>query len=170
MLDELRSMDWIPRSVRESSNHIKKAVTKLEQDLGRPIHDDEVAGALGIEIDEYQKMTFRVAALSMLSLDNVIDHSGDGEGGCTILDNLSGLEEDEPQAKHAFSELKQIVGEAIDALPEQDRLVVSLYYYEEMNKKEIGQVMEVTGSRVSQIHSRAIERIKRRLTPCLAND
>ena len=105
----------------------------------------------------------------MLSLDKVIDHSGEGEGSCTILDTLSGLEEDEPQAKYTFAELKQLLGEVIDALPEKERLVVSLYYFEEMKNKEISQVMGVSRSRVSQIHSKAVARIKGRLAQCLTN-
>jgi RNA polymerase sigma factor for flagellar operon FliA len=163
MLDELRSMDWVPRSVRQTSNQIENALAKLEQQLGRPANDDEVAESLGVEVDEFQKMVSRSAGLSLLSLDEVISFSGDGEGGRTILDTLSGLEEDDPQSKHAFEELKQLLALAIDALPERERLVLSLYYHEEMSMKEIGQVIEVTESRVSQIHSKAVARIKGRL-------
>jgi RNA polymerase sigma factor for flagellar operon FliA len=163
MLDELRSMDWVPRSVRQRSNQIQKALARLEQELGRPAEDDEVAESLGMDVDEFLKMVSRSAGMAILSLDEVIDYSGEGEGGRTILDTLSGLEEDDPQAKHAFDELKRLLAQAIDALPERERLVLSLYYHEEMSMKEIGQVIEVTESRVSQIHSKAVARIKGRL-------
>ncbi len=138
-------------------------MARLEQKLGRPAEDEEVAESLGVEVEEFQKMVSRSAGLAILSLDEVIDYSGDGEGGRTILDTISGLEEDDPQAKHAFEELKQLLAQAIDSLPERERLVLSLYYHEEMSMKEIGQVMEVTESRVSQIHSKAVARIKGRL-------
>lgn len=163
MLDELRSMDWVPRSVRQKSNKIENAFARLEQELGRPAEDEEVAKWLGVEIGEFQDMVSRSAGLAILSLDEVIDFSGEGEGGRSILDTLSGLEEDNPQAKHAFEELKHLLAQAIDALPERERLVLSLYYHEEMSMKEIGQVMEITESRVSQIHSKAVTRIKGRL-------
>ena len=138
MLDELRSMDWVPRSVRQRPNKIENALARLEQELGRPAEDNEVAESLGVEVDEFQDMLSRSAGIAILSLDEVIDYSGEGEGGRTILDTLSGLEEDDPQAKHAFEELNHLLAQAIDALPERERLVLSLYYHEEMSMKEIG--------------------------------
>ncbi|MFC1491116.1 FliA/WhiG family RNA polymerase sigma factor [Nitrospinota bacterium] len=163
MLDELRSLDWIPRSVRQKSNRIENAFARIEQELGRPASDDEVAESLGMNIEEFQDMVSRSAGLAILSLDDIIDRNRQGESGRTLLDTLSGLDEDDPQAQHAFAELKQLLAQAIDALPERERLVLSLYYHEEMSMKEIGAVMEVTESRVSQIHSKAISRIRGRM-------
>ncbi len=163
MLDELRSLDWIPRSVRQRSNKIENAFARIEQELGRPASDEEVAESLGMDLNEFSDMVSRSAGLALLSLDDIIDRNWDGEGGRTLLDTLSGLEDEDPQAQHAFEELKRLLAQAIDALPERERLVLSLYYHEEMSMKEIGAVMEVTESRISQIHSKAIARIKGRI-------
>ena len=163
MLDELRAMDWIPRSVRQRYNKIENAFSRIEQELGRPASDEEVAESLGVDIVEFQDMLSRSAGLALLSLDDVIDRGTDREGGRTLFDTLSGLKEDDPEARHAFEELKGLLAQAIDALPERERLVLSLYYHEEMGMKEIGAVLEVTESRVSQIHSKAISRIRGRI-------
>ena len=163
ILDELRMMDWIPRSVRQKSNMLDSAFSKIEQELGRPASDEEVAESMGINLDELQDLVARSASLAILSLDDIIHSNDEGGASRTLLDTLSGLEEDDPQAKHALEELKGLLAQAIDALPERERLVLSLYYHEEMNMKEIGQVMDITESRVSQIHSKALARIRGRL-------
>ena len=163
MLDELRAMDWIPRSVRQRYNKIENAFSRIEQELGRSATDEEVAESLGVDIVEFQDMLSRSAGLAILSLEDVIDRGTDGEGGRTLFDTLAGLEEADPEARHAFEELKGLLAQAIDALPERERLVLSLYYHEEMSMKEIGSVLEVTESRISQIHSKAISRIRGRI-------
>jgi len=163
MLDELRSMDWIPRSVRQNYNNIEKAFSRIEQELGRPANDEEVAQSLGISVNEFQDMVSRSAGLAILSLSDVVKRSDEEEGGRTILDTLAGLDEDDPEAQHVFEELKRLLAQTIDALPERQRLVLSLYYHEEMNMKEIGAVLEVSESRVSQIHSKTISQIRGRL-------
>jgi len=162
MLDELRAMDWIPRSVRQKANMLEGAFSRIEQELGRAASDEEVARELGMDIEEFQKFLSQSAGLALLSLDDLVDPTNP-EDSRSLLDHLASLDEDEPQAKLAFEELKRILGQSIDALPQRERLVLSLYYHEELTMKEVGQILDVTESRVSQLHSKAITRIKVKL-------
>jgi len=162
MLDELRAMDWIPRSVRQKANILEGAFAKIEQEMGRAASDEEVARELGMDMEEFQKFLSQSAGMALLSLDDLIDPTHP-EDNRSLLDHLASLEEDDPQAKLAFEELKRILGQSIDALPQRERLVLSLYYHEELTMKEVGQILDVTESRVSQLHSKAIARIKVKL-------
>ena len=162
MLDELRAMDWIPRSVRQKANMLEGAFSRIEQELGRAASDEEVARELGMDIEEFQKFLSQSAGLALLSLDDLVDPTNP-EDSRSLLDHLASLDEDDPQAKLAFEELKRILGQSIDALPQRERLVLSLYYHEELTMKEVGQILDVTESRVSQLHSKAITRIKVKL-------
>lgn len=162
MLDELRAMDWIPRSVRQKANLLEGALSKIEQEMGRSASDEEVARELGMDLEEFQKFLSQSAGLALLSLDDLVDPTNP-EDNRSLLDHLASLDEDDPQAKLAFEELKRILGQSIDALPQRERLVLSLYYHEELTMKEVGQILDVTESRVSQLHSKAIARIKVKL-------
>jgi len=162
ILDELRAMDWVPRSVRQKANLLEGAFAKIEQELGRAALDEEVAAELGMDLDEYQKFLSQSAGLALLSLDDLVDPTHP-EDSRSLLDHLASLDEEDPQAKLAFEELKRILGQAIDALPQRERLILSLYYHDELTMKEIGHILEVTESRVSQVHSKAIARIRARL-------
>lgn len=162
MLDELRAMDWIPRSVRQKANLLEGAFSRIEQELGRAASDEEVARELGMSLEEFQKFLSQSAGLALLSLDDLVDPTNP-EDSRSLLDHLASLDEDDPQAKLAFEELKRILGQSIDALPQRERLVLSLYYHEELTMKEVGQILDVTESRVSQLHSKAIARIRVKL-------
>ena len=161
MLDELRSQDWVPRSVREKAKQLERAYTKLEQDLGRQANDDEVRLELGLNRDEYQNLLYEVRSVSLLNFDDL--------SSLTKADKKSmlGLIENgkipNPFSEISKSNVKKLVEKAIKDLPEKQRLVLALYYYEDLNLKEIGEILEVTESRVSQLHTQAVLRLKSRL-------
>ncbi|MBI2177367.1 MAG: sigma-70 family RNA polymerase sigma factor, partial [Candidatus Tectomicrobia bacterium] len=152
----------IPRSVRQKANLLEGAFSRIEQELGRAASDEEVARELGMSLEEFQKFLSQSAGLALLSLDDLVDPTNP-EDSRSLLDHLASLDEDDPQAKLAFEELKRILGQSIDALPQRERLVLSLYYHEELTMKEVGQILDVTESRVSQLHSKAIARVRVKL-------
>ncbi|WP_194756438.1 RNA polymerase sigma factor FliA [Aliidiomarina indica] len=155
MIDELRSRDWLPRSVRRSGREVEACVRRLEQQLGRPPEEREIADALGMELADYYKLLNDTNNGLVLSYDEVVtDQSGDSED----------RNNDWSPAEALFSEERRShITEAIGALPEKEKLVMALYYQEELNLKEIGAVLGVTESRVSQLHSQAIKRIRSRV-------
>ena len=162
ILDELRSQDWVPRSVREKAKILERAYAKIEQDKGRHANDDEVCIELGLTTEQYHEMLNEVRSVSLLSYDDLSNLSNADKR------SLHGAGENNSKVPTPFSEvnvahLKKLVAEAIEDLPEKQRLVLSLYYYEDLNLKEIGRVLEVTESRVSQLHSQAILKLKARL-------
>ena len=160
-MDELRSLDWVPRSVRQKANQLQEACQKLEHKLGRSAEDDEVAKAMGIELEEYHNIVNHSANMPFLSLDDLgLGHKEDRK---SLLDCLAGSKDANPQTHARLNELKKTIAEAIDSLPEKERLMISLYYYEELTMKEIGAVLEITESRVSQIHSKAVLKLKLKL-------
>ncbi|MCL5255381.1 MAG: RNA polymerase sigma factor FliA [Gammaproteobacteria bacterium] len=152
MIDELRSRDWLPRSVRRTAREVEAAVHKLQQQLGRPPEEREIAGALGMELEDYRKVLLDTNNGLVLSYDEVVTEQDEPHAGD---------EEQWSPAEALFSgERKALVAQAIAALPEKEKLVMALYYQEELNLKEIGAVLDVSESRVSQLHSQAIKRIR----------
>jgi len=164
MLDELRSLDWIPRSVRKKSHLIDHAYAKLQKRLGRPAEPEEVAEALGLELEEFYQLQDETKVVSLVGLEE----SRKNLGGTDLLEqDLSDVLRDENDrdaflSVH-FSELQSIMVGAIDSLPDKEKLLVSLYYYEELTMKEIGEVMGYTESRISQLHTQAMCRLRHRL-------
>ncbi len=162
ILDELRSQDWVPRSIREKAKILERAYSKIEQMKGRQATDDEVCIELGMTSEQYHEMLNEVRSVSLLSYDDLTNLSnadkrtlhGNGEAGSKVPT---------PFSEVSVAHLKKLVAEAIEDLPEKQRLVLSLYYYEDLNLKEIGRVLDVTESRVSQLHSQAIFKLKARL-------
>ncbi|EMH4162234.1 RNA polymerase sigma factor FliA [Pluralibacter gergoviae] len=158
MLDELRSRDWAPRSVRRNAREVAQAIGQLEQQLGRSASESEVARQLGISIEEYRQMLLDTNNSQLFSWDEWRDEHGD-----SIEPVTDEMQRDNPLHLLMESNLRQRVMEAIEALPEREQLVLTLYYQEELNLKEIGAVLEVGESRVSQLHSQAIKRLRGRL-------
>jgi RNA polymerase sigma factor FliA len=154
MLDEIRRYDWAPRSVHRKARAVAKAMREIEQTRGRDADDAEVASALGIGLDEYHQILQDASTCKLFSID--------GEEGEAIGDTLS---DDRPGPQEALEEedFRQQMTSAISGLPERERLVLSLYYDEELNLREIGQVLGVSESRVCQIHSQALLRVKARM-------
>ena len=165
ILDELRSLDWIPRSVRKKSHVIEKAYTELERSLGRPAEAEEVSVALGMELEEFYQLLDETKTVSLVDLEGVWKAA---RSSSELPDNeLSEILQDEngrdPYLSLHFSEIQDIMVRAIDALPDKEKLLVSLYYYEELTMKEIGEIMGYTESRISQLHTQAMLRLKARL-------
>ncbi len=162
ILDELRAQDWVPRSVREKAKILERCYAKIEQQKGRQATDDEVCQELGISQNEFHELLNQVRSVSLLSYDDVSHFSKADKRA------LHGVGDNGTKAPTPFSEInvayiKRTISEAIQDLPEKQRLVLSLYYYEDLNLKEIGKVLDVTESRVSQLHTQAILRLKGRL-------
>ncbi|MBC7658663.1 MAG: FliA/WhiG family RNA polymerase sigma factor [Chitinophagaceae bacterium] len=167
ILDELRSQDWVPRSVRDKAKKIEKTYAELEQKFGRAVTDEELSGALGIQLDEYYDMVSKVKAVTLLSIDELSGpNQQDRKSLLECLENVS--------SKNPFTQLKSkgirdLLVKHIDELPEKQKLVLSLYYYEDLNLKEIGRILEVTESRVSQLHTQAVEKLRTKLKPILTD-
>lgn len=162
ILDGLRAMDWVPSSVRQRARELEETYWRLESRLGRPAADEEVAAAMGLSLDDFHALLQEVNRVQLLSLDEL--WAGDGEEGDFSLKDMVGDEKaEDPFATAALAEVRRTLAEAIAALPEKEQLVVSLYYYEGLTAKEIGQVLGLSISRVSQLHARALLRLRGRL-------
>lgn len=162
ILDELRSQDWFPRSLRRKAREIEEAYVRLEAELGRPASDEEIAQELEMSTREFERVMSQVSAATIVSLETEL-HPEDGSGAHRIMDTLVDGSAPGPEDGLARKEMRQLVASALDELSERERLVLTLYYYEELTLREIGEVMEVTESRVCQIHTKAIFRLRSKL-------
>ena len=165
IMDELRSMDWMTRSMRDKSNQLERAYEDIEKKTGRPAEAEEVANYLEISGEALNKILSQVSALSVLNLEDMgVNH----DDGMDILDCIKDPDGKDPMVVAKYNELNRMVAEAVEALPDKEKLIVSLYYYEELTLKEIGKVLEITESRVCQLHSQTMHRLKSRLKKCMA--
>ena len=161
IIDELRSMDWVPRSVRARARQIERAIAELEARTGRAPNDEEIAKKLGITEEELEESLGEIARSSIAALDELWTVSGSGGGDqVALIDTIEDEGAPDPQGTLSVTEQKEALAEAIQRLPEREKLVVTLYYYEELTLREIGEVLGVTESRVSQLHTKAILRLK----------
>ncbi|MCB0405148.1 MAG: FliA/WhiG family RNA polymerase sigma factor, partial [Bdellovibrionales bacterium] len=168
ILDELRAQDWVPRSVREKAKQLERAHLRLEQQLGRVPTEDEITSELGLNKDEYYDLLNQVKSVSILSLDEA--GSFNSSDRKSILSLLESCKIPSPITQLNIKAIKEVVTRAIESLPEKQRLVLSLYYYEDLNLKEIGDVLDVTESRVSQLHTQAILWLRRKLRSYFEED
>ena len=165
ILDELRSQDWVPRSVRDKAKKVEKACVRLEQERGRAVTEQEISQDMGMSLAKYHRMIARVRTVMLVSIDEI--------SGTSQLDHRSLLEcmehsgSDNPFVRLKLKNIKQTLIKNIESLPEKQRLVLSLYYYEELNLKEIGRILNVTESRVSQIHTQAVGKLRQKLEAVL---
>ncbi len=155
VLDQIRKMDWIPRSVRQKQKQIDAAIKKLEMEKGINYTEEDIAGELGVTVDEYINWVGQTNISNISSLDDFIDQGNDVKAS-----GNSSYMRIEPEAVVEEKELSNILAEALSALTEKEKNVVLLYYYEEMTLKEISRTMEVSESRVSQLHSKALKKMK----------
>lgn len=163
IIDELRAMDWAPRSVRSRARDIERAIGELEAKLGRAPTDEEISAKLGISTDELEESLGEIARSSIAALDELWTVSGSGGDQVALIDTIEDERAPDPQSSLSRTEMKEAIADAIARLPEREKLVVTLYYYEELTLREIGEVLSVTESRVSQLHTKAILRLKAHL-------
>ena len=159
ILDALRAQDWTPRSIRDKAKRIDRVTKALEQKYSRPPNEQEIAEALEMSLEEYHSMLNQTKEVSIVSIDEsaIFNHTDKNSVLKMLEDSDSSLQ------KINKKSLQKVIVEAIKELPERQRIVLSLYYYEEFNLRKIGQILKVTESRVSQLHAQAIERLKYKL-------
>lgn len=162
IIDELRAMDWVPRSVRSRAREIEQAYVALENELKRVPTDNEVAERIGVSAKEYQDILAKLSYTSVVSFEELWV-GGEREDSQSAVATIADEAAEDPVAVFETAEVKEILAEAIDGLPERERTVVALYYYEGLTLKEIGQVLGVTESRVSQLHTKAVLRLRAHL-------
>jgi RNA polymerase sigma factor for flagellar operon FliA len=163
IIDELRSLDWVPRSVRARARDIERANVKLEGRLQRAPTDEEMAKELEVSVEDFQESLLQISNSTIAALDelwSISDSSGDQ---VSLLDTLQDPGAPDPAQVVGTSELKDRLADAISRLPEREKLVIALYYYENLTLREIGEVLGVTESRISQLHTKAVLRLRSRL-------
>ena len=163
ILDELRTLDWVPRSVRARAKEIERANMKLEARFQRAPTDDEVAGELNISVDDFHEVLLQISNSTIVALDELWSVSDSGGDQVSLLDTLPDRGAPDPQQLVDQGELRDRIADAIAALPEREKLVIALYYYENLTLREIGEVLGVTESRVSQLHTKAVLRLRSKL-------
>mgnify|MGYP001250018452 CR=1 FL=1 len=162
IIDELRSLDWVPRSVRARAREIERASAELEHRLKRVPTDEELAAALDLSIDEFQNIIPQIANSSIVALDEMWNVNSGGEP-LALIDTISDSRMTDPSDLLDITELRESLADAIANLPEREKIVIALYYYDGLTLREIGEVLGVTESRISQLHTKAILRLKGRL-------
>lgn len=163
IFDELRSIDWVPRSVRQKTREIEDTVHRLEASLGRAATDEEIAREMNMSVKDLEKTMLKISGTSILSLNDVW-YTGEDNDNVSIADSIESPSSLNPDTIVEKEEIKRVITQAIGELPEKEKKVLVLYYYEDLTLKEIGQVLEVTESRVSQLHTKAIVRLRAKLT------
>ncbi len=161
VLDELRSLDWASRSTRRKAREIEETCRKLDQKLGRPANDAEVSKALGLPLSEYLHLVDEIRGTVLLSLDKS-PHGDESDGG-SLESFLDLADATDPLEQMEIDQDRELLAEAINHLPEQERLVIALYYFEEMTLREIGETLTISESRVSQVHTCALGRLRNRV-------
>jgi RNA polymerase sigma factor FliA len=162
ILDELRTQDWFPRSLRRKAREVEDAYARIEANLGRAASDDEVAGELDLSRTEFDRVMSQVSAATIVSLEAEL-HPDESGGVHRIIDTIADPNVAAPGDGLAEEEMRALIVTSVDELSERERLVLTLYYYEELTLREIGEVLEVTESRVCQVHTKAIFRLRAKL-------
>ncbi len=163
IFDELRSIDWVPRSVRQKTREVEDAIGSLEAQLGRTATDQEIAKSLGMDEDEFLKTMMKISGTSILSLNDVW-FSSDENDKVSIGDSIESPSSLNPDVIVEKDEIRRVIVDSISELPDKEKKILVLYYYEDLTLKEIGEVLQVTESRVSQLHTKAILRLRAKLT------
>lgn len=163
IIDELRSIDWIPRSVRSKARNVERAYQALEAKLQRTPTEPEVAEEMGVTLDELHAIFNQVSFVNVVALDELMNSSADRGDKGTLGDTLEDKNAPDPMGAFESEETKVILAQAIQGLPEREKIVVTLYYYEGLTLAEIGQVLGVTESRICQMHTKAVLQLRARL-------
>jgi RNA polymerase sigma factor for flagellar operon FliA len=162
IIDELRAMDWVPRSVRFKAREVEKAQAKLENKLGREPTDEEVAELLGITMEDLHQVNTQISLVSVMALEETIGGDESGEPR-SLMDTLADATSAEPGADLESQEMRAMLAAAIDGLSEREKVVVTLYYFEGLTLAEIGEILGVTESRICQIHTKAVGSLRNNL-------
>jgi RNA polymerase sigma factor for flagellar operon FliA len=166
VLDQLRALDWVSRSMRRKARNLDGITRKLDQKLGRAASEDEVAREMKMSRSDFYRLLDHVRGAVLVSLDET--RSGDGDEPSTIGDHLADPHALDVESRLEEEQVRLAILRTLDQLPEQERLVVTLYYYEHMTLREIGRALGISESRVSQVHSRAMARLRLRLQKALS--
>ncbi len=164
IIDELRAMDWIPRSVRTKARAVDRAYSELESELRRVPSESEVAGRLGVQVRELRAVFTQLSTVNIAALDELLGGGDERADRLSLIDTLGDGGAPDPEGAFEVQETKFLLARAIDQLGEREKLVLVLYYYEGMTLAEIGRVLGVTESRISQMHTAAMARLRARLT------
>src|SRR5438270_1439002 len=164
IIDELRAIDWIPRSVRYKAREVEKAYAALEGKLHRTPSESEVAGELGIGLDELHAIFSQVSFVNVIALDELLNVGGERGDKLSLVDTLEDTKAEDPVQAFETEETKYLLARAINTLPEREKIVVTLYYYEGLTLAEIGQVLGVTESRICQMHTKAVLQMRSKLS------
>jgi len=163
IFDELRLIDFVPRSVRQKTREIETTISSLEAQLGRTASDQEIASAMGMNESEYMKVIQKISGTSIISL-NDLWYTGDDNDKVSIGDSIESPSSLNPDVMVVNEEIRRVIVEAINELPDKEKKILVLYYYEDLTLKDIGKVLQVTESRVSQLHTKAILHLRSKLT------
>jgi RNA polymerase sigma factor for flagellar operon FliA len=158
MIDSIRKMDWVPRALRQKNKQLEHVLSELEYELGRAPTEAEIAGRLDITVEEADDLIKKTTIISLISLNDYLEQNGD-----IPYQSIDGENADSPDQDYEKQEVRRILTDAIEKLTEQERIVVTLYYFEDLTLKEISRTLGVTESRISQIHSKAIVKLQNRL-------
>ena len=158
ILDQIRKMDWIPRSLRQKQKKMEAAISKIETQYGRPAKDEEIASELGIETEELINWQGQAKITNIISLDEFVEAAGEKE-----VNAIKSNSYEQPESISLKNEIKQQLMDSLETLTDKERKVILLYYYEELTLKEISRILEVSESRVSQLHTKALQKMKVKL-------
>jgi RNA polymerase sigma factor for flagellar operon FliA len=170
IIDELRAIDWVPRSVRSKARTVEKAYSELENRLKRPPSDGEIAEEMGISIDELNTIYTQLSTVSLIALDELMTVDGEKGDKLSLVDTLEDTKTVGPMEAFESEEMKDILADAINRLPEREKIVVTLYYYEGLTLAQIGEVLGVTESRICQMHTKAVLALKGKITEVTSID
>jgi RNA polymerase sigma factor for flagellar operon FliA len=163
IIDELRAIDWIPRSVRYKAREVEKAYAALESRLHRTPTEPEVAEELGISLEDLHTIFSQVSFVNVIALDELLNVGGERGDKLSLVDTLEDTKAEDPVQAFETEETKYLLARAINTLPEREKIVVTLYYYEGLTLAEIGQVLGVTESRICQMHTKAVLQLRGKL-------
>ncbi len=163
IIDELRSIDWVPRSVRYKAREVEKAYSALEARLRRTPTEAEVAAELGIALEDLHTIFSQVSFVNVVALDELLTSGGEKGDKLSLVDTLEDTKAEDPVQAFESEETKYLLAKAINTLPEREKIVVTLYYYEGLTLAEIGQVLGVTESRICQMHTKAVLQLRGKL-------
>ncbi len=164
IIDELRALDWIPRSVRQKAKAVERTYATLEARLRRTPHDPEVAAEMGIALEDLHAIFSQLSLANVVALDELLHPVGESGDRLSLMDTLEDHGADNPVEVAEDRELRRLLAQAVNTLPEREKTVVTLYYYEGLTLAEIGQVLGVTESRVSQIHTKSVLQLRAKLS------